>query len=87
MTEATRTAMQEAAAAIGNYPAYSLKTAADGTSRFSCKYSTAYQAAADYCQQFIDGLAGLNETEKVIPRIFMPNMRDIKLWLIFRADM
>ena len=64
MTEATRTAMQEAAAAIGNYPAYSLKTAADGTSRFSCKYSTAYQAAADYCKPFIDGLAGKSDRDK-----------------------
>lgn len=58
MSEETRSAMQDAAAAIGSWPGYAMKTAADGTSTFSAKYPNGYTEAAAYCKPFIDGLSG-----------------------------
>ena len=65
MNEDTRTAMQEAAAAIGSWPGYHMKTTADGKTSFYAKRPGSYEDAAAYCQPFIDSLAGLSDREKV----------------------
>ena len=64
MSNATWDAMQEVIAAIGEWPAYHLK-AKDGKAYFTARYSDSYQAAADYCKPFIDGLAGKSDADKV----------------------
>ena len=58
MTEETRTAMQEAAAAIGSWPGYHMRTSADGKTCFYAKNPGSYEEAAAYCQPFIDELTG-----------------------------
>ncbi|MBQ9719555.1 MAG: transglutaminase domain-containing protein [Oscillospiraceae bacterium] len=64
MTEATRTAMDSATAAIGEWPGYHLKSVADGKTAFTAKYPSTFQQAADYCQSFIEGLAGKSDRDK-----------------------
>ncbi len=63
MSDGTWDAMQEVIAAIGEWPAYHL-TAKDGKAYFKSQYSDTYQAAADYCNPFIDSLAGKSDTDK-----------------------
>ena len=58
MTEETRTAMQEAAAAIGSWPGYHMRTSADGKTCFYAKDPGSYEEAAAYCQPIIDELTG-----------------------------
>ncbi len=65
MTEATRTAMDSATAAIGEWPGYHLKNVAGGKTAFTAKYPSTFQQAADYCQSFIEGLAGKSDRDKV----------------------
>ena len=64
MSDGTWDAMQEVIAAIGNWPAYHLK-AKDGKAYFTARRPDSYQAAARYCQSFIDGLAGKSDADKV----------------------
>ena len=64
MTEATRTAMDSATAAIGEWPGYHLKNVAGGKTAFTAKYPSTFQQAADYCQSFIEGLAGKSDRDK-----------------------
>ena len=63
MSQETREAMQEALAAICVWPVYHLKTGSGGA-WFTAEYPEAYAVAADYCQPFIDSLAGQPEAEK-----------------------
>lgn len=63
MSDATWDAMQEVIAAIGEWPAYHLKMNG-GKAYFTAQYSDSYQAAADYCRSFIDGLAGKSDADK-----------------------
>lgn len=63
MSDSTWDAMQEVIAAIGEWPAYHLKMAG-GKAYFTAQYSDSYQAAANYCKPFIDGLAGKSDTDK-----------------------
>ena len=65
MTEITRTAMDSATAAIGEWPGYHLKNVAGGKTAFTAKYPSTFQQAADYCQSFIEGLAGKSDRDKV----------------------
>ena len=58
MSDETRTAMQEAAAAIGSWPGYHMRTDANGMTGFFAKYPDSYNEAADFCRPFIDGLNG-----------------------------
>ena len=56
----------EVIAAMGNWPACTVEFGDEmGEAYFNIHYPEAYQAAAAYCQPFIDGLQGLSETEKV----------------------
>ncbi len=65
LTEETYSAMLEAAAAVGCWPVYDLKSDAEGMCRIAARYPEPYKEAADYCQPFIDGLAGKMDREKV----------------------
>lgn len=64
LSEATRSAMRDVAAAIGNWPVYSLKTGLDGSSHVSVKYTDSYREAADYCAPVVQNLGGLSDTAK-----------------------
>ncbi len=65
LTEETYSAMLEAAAAVGCWPVYDLKAGTDGMYRITARYPEPYKEAADYCQPFIDSLAGQSDREKV----------------------
>lgn len=68
MNEATFEAMRDAAAAISSWPNYSIKSKPDGARYFAVRLNGNYQAAADYCTPFIDGLSG-KDTETQIREI------------------
>lgn len=65
LSEASRDAMQNVAAAIGSWPVYTLKTTLDGRSHFTVRYPDTYQAAADYCMPFVQQLVGMDDAAKV----------------------
>ena len=65
LTEETYSAMLEAAAAVGCWPVYDLKSDAEGTCRIAARYPEPYKEAAEYCQPFIDSLAGQSDRERV----------------------
>ncbi len=65
LTEETYSAMLEAAAAIGCWPAYDLKSDAEGMCRIAARYPEPYAEAAAYCQPFIDSLAAQSDRERV----------------------
>jgi Uncharacterized protein involved in cytokinesis, contains TGc (transglutaminase/protease-like) domain len=64
MSEETRQAMLEAAAAVGCWPVYDLKAQGNYMYCFQARYPEPYEEAAEYCQPFVDSLAGLTEREK-----------------------
>ena len=55
----------EVTTAMGCWPCYEVKTAADGTLFLAERYPEAYKDAAAHCQPFIDSLADLSDREKV----------------------
>ena len=65
LTEETYNAMIEAAAAVGCWPVYDLKSDGEGMYRIAARYPEPYAEAAAYCQPFIDSLAGQSDREKV----------------------
>ena len=65
LTEETYSAMLEAAAAVGCWPVYDLKSDAEGMCRIAARYPEPYKEAAEYCQPFIDSLAGISDRERV----------------------
>ena len=65
LTEETYSAMLEAAAAVGCWPVYDLKSDTEGTCRIAARYPEPYKDAAEYCQPFIDSLAGISDRERV----------------------
>ena len=65
LTEEAYSAMLEAAAAIGCWPVYDLKSDAEGMCRIAARYPEPYAEAAAYCQPFIDSLAGQSDRERV----------------------
>lgn len=64
-TEATDAAIVKAAAEIGEWPAYRLSYPELGKAYVTANYSKTAQTAADFCQPFVDGLAGKSDREKV----------------------
>ncbi len=65
LSESTRSAMRNVAAAIGNWPVYSVKTELDGSSHVSVKYTDSYREAAELCAPVIQQLGSLSNAEKV----------------------
>ena len=65
LTEEAYSAMLEAAAAIGCWPVYDLKSDAEGMCRIAARYPEPYAEAAAYCQPFIDSLAAQPDRERV----------------------
>ena len=65
LSDASFDAMQGVAAAIGSWPAYSVKRALDGQAQFTVKYPENYRAAADYCAPFVQRLADFDDAAKV----------------------
>lgn len=63
-TEVTDAAIVKAAAEIGEWPAYRLSYPELGEAYVMANYSEAAQAVADFCQPFVDGLAGKSDREK-----------------------
>ncbi len=65
LTEETYNAMIEAEAAIGSWPVYDLKSQGDRMYSFVARRPENNKGAAEYCQPFIDSLAGESEREIV----------------------
>lgn len=65
LTAETYNAMLEAAAAIGCWPVYDLKSDAEGLYRFTARQPEPYAEAAAYCRPFVESLAGKTDREKV----------------------
>ena len=65
LKEEAYSAMLEAAAAIGCWPVYDLKSDVEGMCRIAARYPEPYAEAAAYCQPFIDSLAGQSDRERV----------------------
>ncbi|MBR4655681.1 MAG: hypothetical protein IKO68_03700 [Oscillospiraceae bacterium] len=65
LTEEAYSAMLEAAAAVGCWPVYDLKSDAEGMCRIVDRYPEPYAEAAAYCQPFIDSLTGQSDRERV----------------------
>ena len=70
LSDGTRTAMRDVAAAIGNWPVYSVRTDLDGSSCVSVKYTDSYRDAADNCVPFIRQISGLSDEEKAVELAF-----------------
>ena len=65
LMEETYSAMLELEAAVGCWPVYDLKFDDEGLCRITARYPEPYKEAADYCQPFIDSLAGQADRERV----------------------
>ena len=65
MTQETRDAMRSVITEFGAWTVYHLKTNPDGKSYFTSNHPEAYEAAAEYCEPFIDSLVGKSDAEKV----------------------
>ncbi len=69
-SEEMQNACRAADAAVHVWPAYNLESMGNGMAKYIVHYSSSYQAAADYCTPFINGLAGKTDREKVCEMAF-----------------
>lgn len=64
-TEGRRMVMEEVAAAMGNYPVYSIEAPAVGQLSCTVKHPTTYAEATDHTQDFIDRISNMGQAEQV----------------------
>lgn len=64
-TEGRRMVMEEVAAAMGNYPVYSIESLAVGQLSCTVKHPTSYAEATTHTQAFIDRISNLEQAEQV----------------------